>query len=447
MKDSQLSVWLYQNRCFLTKDSNTNITHICLDGGRLNIPDYLISDFIKVYSDGISKGDKYYICENINSSDTIRMYCDFDFITDEEITIDQVKEFSLILNENIAKFFGSYYVFTVCKATSKSIQKNKKKQIKSGFHIIWKELFVSPSIAMDLAFQFQNSLSGLYSGFDWKNIIDTQVYNNGLRMVGSRKVVNKKRRIKNVSNASESSVPMDYEVIKVDENRSYRPIFLVNHKNEITDYDIETDFNYLGQTEIYNFVKDTIIRTSNNEKQNEPVVDIPEAEKPKKVRSDPKTDTDINDPKVVERVENFIRYQTITQWNSPLRQLKKHKNFYIAKIDSMYCLNMQREHNSCGIYFQITDNGMYQRCFCRCDTTEGRLNGLCSQYKSQAFQLPKEVQKMLFPDKKPKKNNVMKNTPSKEIFASNLLMKRKETLPLYLSMSFNTIMAIESKCR
>ena len=197
---------------------------------------------------------------------------------------------------------------------------------------------------------------------------------------------------------------------------------------------------------------DTCIRTFNNEQPIQPIVDLPEIvpSKGSKSSKGSKRDTNVDDPKIFDRVESFIRYQTITQWDSPLRQLRKHGKFYIAKIEGMYCLNVQREHNSCGIYFQITEQGMYQRCFCRCDEKDDRLSGPCSQYKSSPFLLPREVSMMLFPKSNPKKvskTNQNKVTPGKELFASNLLMKSKDTIPNYLRMSMNTIEFIEKKCR
>ena len=453
MKESNLSRWLYQNKCFLTKDSKLDNTHLCLDGGRLNIPNHLILDFFSEFSKGLLSGEKYYICETPTS--VIKLFFDFDYVHDDQVSDNQLENWSRVCRKTVNDLFGNrHYDFTICRAASKQVQKNKRKQIKSGFHIIWKDLFVTQDIAHRIAIRLIEEFQESFPQHEWKEIIDTQVYKNGLRMVGSRKVSNKKRRRKESSNKSDDSTTKetqknDYEIIKVDEGREYIPYMFVNKQG--VEKQEEDQLIYYNLKQLKQIMIDTCIRTFNNEQPIQPLVDLPEIVSNKSSKKESsKRDTNVEDPKIFDRVESFIRYQTITQWDSPLRQLRKHGKFYIAKIEGMYCLNVQREHNSCGIYFQITEQGMYQRCFCRCDDKHDRLSGPCSQYKSSPFLLPREVSLMLFPKSNPKKisrSNQNKVTPGKELFASNLLMKHKDTIPHYLKMSMNTIEFIEKKCR
>lgn len=438
MKDSQLSRWLYQNRCFLTSDNQKTITHLCLDGGRLHIPDDLVKDFFKEYSKGLKSGEKYYICEC--TTDVVKFYCDLDFFCDEEIELDTIKDYTKELQNIVKKYFKETYEMIVCKAPAKIVQKDKQKKIKTGVHVIFPELYLTIDTAYSLSREMVDIMKEKYPLEEWSDIIDEQVYTNGLRMIGSRKVTNKKRKIKD-------SKDNEYEIIKIDEGRSYSPIFVYD-KNE-TIQESKDLLENCSSIVIENLLMGCSIRSWNNEKALEPLIEIADhVMKKAKKKTSNKIDTDI-DKKIIDRMESFIRYQTITQWNSPLRQLKRHNNFYIAKIDSMYCLNVQREHNSCGIYFQITSDGMYQRCFCRKETLEGRKNGYCSKFKSTVFPLPLEIKKMLFPNSK--KNNRRPKQPVGNIriesFGSNLLLKKQDTLKDYLKMSLNTIKEIENKCR
>lgn len=456
MKDGILSRWLYRQGCFITKDSNMEISHLCLDGGRLSIPSHMNEEFINEYSKSILSGEHIYICEYITP--VIKMYCDFDFITDKSLTnsTDLFETIATYCNEVIEQYFGDMFDVIVCSSPEKEVQKNHKKQIKTGVHFIWPDLLLSVENAHSLSREFVKLLNMKIIGYNWSDIIDEQVYMNGLRMIGSRKVTNKKRLVKKREHSGESvasvqSVAMqerEYEIIKVDENRPYWPIFKIEDSKliiikKITEHTAE---------QISKFVNLCCIRTSNGEQSMDPINNLPVCDKIKKkttTRKKKDFDADINQA-TFDRVETFIRYQTITQWNSPLRQLRKNNNFYIAKIDSMYCLNIQREHNSCGIYFQITEQGMYQRCFCRCETLEGRMDGYCSKYKSAPFVLPLEVRKMLFPKSSNRKitntSSLEKIKPMKEIFGSNLLMKSKSTLDSYLNMSLRTIYEIEKIC-
>jgi len=432
MKDSNLSRWLYQNRCFLGSDNQKNITHLCLDGGRLNIPDNLMEDFFKQYAKGIIEGEKYYLCECITP--VIKFYCDLDFILDKELDIPDIKNFVLSLNKTIVHHFKENFSSIVCVAPSKNVQKDKQKKIKTGVHIIWSGLHLDIDKAYSLSRVMVDNMKTLYPDYDWENIIDEQVYNNGLRMIGSRKVSNKRRAIKNTK---------EYEIIKIDEGRTYEPKFCINEYGDILETNRE--LNTRKNEDIAGLLTGCSIRSWSGEKSLEPVEPLPLLSLKKKKTSS-RVDTDI-EKKILDRVESFIRYQTIIQWNSPLRQLKKQGNFYIAKIDSMYCLNIQREHNSCGIYFQITDQGLFQRCFCRCETLEGRNNGYCSKFKSTVFPLPLEVRKMLFPNSRKPRKTQTKSIQTTDSFGSNMLLKSKETLKDYLRMSMNTITAIEKKCR
>lgn len=433
MKNSSLSRWLYQNRCFLTKGDTSISTHLCLDGGKLNIPDHLMIEFFEQYAAGLSEGEKYYICETVTP--IVKMFCDFDFFCEDEIKLDEVIKYAKILHKTVEFYFKDTYKTVICTSAPKNVQKNKQKKVKTGVHIVWPELFVTTEQAYSLSKVFIDELKKCTTEIDWDDVVDDQVYRNGLRMVGSGKVTNKKRKLKEDGN--------EYEIIKVDEGRIYSPVMII----EDEEYPLENIFS-VDNKKITEYLLATSIRSFNNEKPLVPVEEIPEKIMKKARKLTTKMDTDVNKD-IFDRIESFIRYQTITQWNSPMRQLKKHGKFYIAKIDSMYCLNVQREHNSCGIYFQITEGGMIQRCFCRKETMEGRQNGLCSSFKSTIFPLPNEVRKMLFPDSKKKRSVKQQSNKGMkvEMFGSNLLLKKQETLMDYLKMSLNTIKDIEKKCR
>jgi hypothetical protein len=447
MKDSNLSRWLYQNKCFLAKDSKLEKTHLCLDGGRLHIPPGLLSDFYGEYSKGLLTGEKYYICETITP--VTRMYCDFDFVGEAEVDDIQLENWSKVCRKVILDKFGRHYDFTICKSECKVVQKNKRKQIKSGVHFIWKDLFVDVDIATRVSMALIDAFTEEFTNVEWKEVIDLGVYKNGLRMVGSRKVTNKKRKVKVDENDEEKNdtTKIEYEIIKVDEGRAYIP-YMVASADETVKTD-EDQICYYNLKQLKQILFDNCIRAYNKEKPTEPVKDLPSHPESTKTKSTGGRDTDIEDPKVFDRVEEFIRFQTIPQWNSSMCQLRRHGKFYIAKIESMYCMNAQRDHNSCGIYFQITEHGLFQRCFCRCDTVVGRVSGICSEYKSTPFPLPKEVMKMLFPNfnsRKPNRSKVNNACAGRDVFGSNILMKKRETLPVYLKMSLNTILLIEKKC-
>ncbi len=69
----------------------------------------------------------------------------------------------------------------------------------------------------------------------------------------------------------------------------------------------------------------------------------------------------------------------------------------VAGDGSSYCQNVMRDHGSVTIYFEVSPAGVTQRCFCRCATTDGRLDGLCSAYRSNASTFDGATRDLLFP--------------------------------------------------
>lgn len=70
----------------------------------------------------------------------------------------------------------------------------------------------------------------------------------------------------------------------------------------------------------------------------------------------------------------------------------------VLKSTSRVCGNLGwKAHNSNTVYFVVHRAGkITQRCYCRCDTTAGRLRGLCKDYASPEFPLPDYLATELF---------------------------------------------------
>lgn len=83
------------------------------------------------------------------------------------------------------------------------------------------------------------------------------------------------------------------------------------------------------------------------------------------------------------------------------------RNYYRVCVHgegSSICLNLtgaKKEHNNNSVYFLIKPSGVYQRCWCSCDTTQNRKFGLCKKYTSAPNVLIKQHLSTLFPNYKP----------------------------------------------
>jgi len=128
----------------------------------------------------------------------------------------------------------------------------------------------------------------------------------------------------------------------------------------------------------------------------------------------------IDDSEIVNIIQSLI--------NTTFGELKNYKNLgeigiktirksdssrnecYWATSDSKYCLNVEREHSSAEIYFEIDYDKITQRCYSSKKTTHDRIDGLCKEYKSKKFfPLPIKLKKILFPIKFEENNNKLKS--------------------------------------
>ena len=392
MYDNSLSQWLRDHDLFIKKDDPRPVTHLCMDGGKFTIPMDLQDSFNEQYRRGIAKGEKYFICEV--PTNVSRMYVDMDFITALAQNIDlsteqagvirrqresemtgNIPEYVKTIKDVVAEYYGDRSII-VCTADVTTTEKNKKEYIKHGIHLIWPNLYVDQPTAIKLAKLFIVKLRKKFGERPeenlWADVIDTGVYGKSLttlRMVGSRKMGRGKKG--------------KFE----DQGRPYVPEFMLGKNGTIRNVTMDI----MGQTFLRVFeapsepkkdIMDVIVSTV------PPKGSLKEAKTLELKESDP----------VIYEIERFINDLGVGSWDSAsVRGVKKSKNFYTVKVEgTMYCMNKDDEHKSCGIYFVITDTGLRQKCYCPCDTTAGRQFGVCSNYTSTAFPLPGPLKTKLF---------------------------------------------------
>ena len=380
MIHNQLSTWLRANEMFVSKGkTDKQITHLCLDGGRLCIPQDRHSEFMKLYLQCLTSHDeRYYICEV--PTDVSRMYVDVDLIEKTKINATQIISFVKCIYKCVEEYFGEYDII-ICKTKSTKITKNDITFVKTGVHLIWPEMYVRNHTALKLS---KIMVAALVAKFgernennQWSDAIDSGVYNQklpSLRMVGSRKI---KR---------------DADGNYVDINRVYLPTRIIK-KNEVIAVTNDTIEHTINQTFLRVFEEETTWTK-----------DLPDVALVSSERIQRKEYKLECADELSEEIEEFINGCGVESWeNATVRAVIKEKTFYTVKVlDTMYCLNKQDEHGRCGIYFVIFESGMKQKCFCKCDTTEGRVNGKCCDYSSKYFKLDDNLKNALFPKNKVK---------------------------------------------
>lgn len=391
---SPLRKWIIENKFFIKHGDQRPITHLLLNGGKMCIPEEYNKEFLEMYVKEIKSGYPQYICEV--KTPVFRFFIDLDFIEDHEIQ----SKTSIIYFKQIQTVMRSFYphhdhTFFVCTTTPKRVNTD---YIKTGIHILFKNIYINKTNAMHirnyLVHNFKKKFGERLSFNTWEDVIDKSVYNaNGLRMIGSRKMsVCKECKGKSgtVENCGECG-----GLGKIDERRVYNIESVIdalgNLNEEALEHYNEDYLDLIFNTSIINYEnpetqitypldlsKISIQKTKRNKK-----VIIPNNEE--------KSVLDKIDKKHITN-ENVVYSSLNTYVKRNLPDVYKKISFidiyqcsddrYIIRTDSKYCLNINREHSSNHIYLELSSQGLFQKCFCCCDTISGRISGnKCSNFK------------------------------------------------------------------
>lgn len=427
MLDTTLKQWL-TNMGFINnpKGEMKQVTHVCMDGGKLYIPNEHILDFYDRYYDGIQLGEQYFICE-VAYNKVIRFYCDFDFKHEEEITYDDIQFSIQKLFELVNKYFNKEYPVIICSTQSQKITENGKTLYKSGYHLIWENLYLSKEHSVALAKHFITVLNIHEPKYDWKNIVDIGVYCSGLRMIGSCKI----HKVKATNKKGK----------KVIEKRFYTPTHLLPENDE-NEYLYDDD----GQQDYIKFLKDCSIQNIDQHK-----TPIPENSDfnliiQENISNIKHKQKEINEENhTIQQIRKYIRNYLIPEWDDEIISVVKIRTWYSVRTKARHCLNRNGNHKSENIYFVIYRSGFTQKCFCKCNTKENRVYDVCCKdFTSEKFKLSEELFKHLFPNHVQRPNEKLQIEKNENMYQGNKLLTKKN-LSKYLKMSLNTIKNIEKK--
>jgi len=480
-------------------------------GGTAFVPEDREKDFIEKYSFFLERNDPLYVVER--RTPVFKFIMDLDFYHKNDISSDFILLCVKNIQEVIREFFGdgdgrSAHSLRVifCTTQNKKQVINNSEYIKEGKHLIWPELFVDQALALTLRHAILFKLNNLKktslqlpSYASWEKIVDESIYiGNGLRMIGSRKVVdcpsckvtkgkqqlgsngNNVKATSSSSSSSASKAQNDHESQnnkpqdescsagkyfhpltgvcifcadrkRVDEGRVYMP-------SKVYDGDNVEDSQELSKLlqDTHYMIKETSIRTAETSLPVKPFIPDwyfpPEKiEIPRRAPnsnpsaaiataarngSDGKSknggarkssaldsaytrsmmDTQGGEAQIIMiyvKESMFLHPKVIAVYKC---SGKNDRIWYDAKTDSRYCLNIGGNHKSCTVYYRIQKRGMNQKCFCRCDTLEGRKSGkTCTEFEGPLIFLPKFLVDTLFPSKKKRKKPEEEEDPDYRI--------------------------------
>lgn len=453
---SPLNNWLTSNFCFMTKGDKRPSTHLLLNNGRLHILPTLIPEFYKRYAIDLKNGYKHYIVEI--KTEVFKLFCDLDFLDTKPLLLEDIRKYIITIQSVINSFYTNVDIkVIICTTESKKVDHYGVEYIKTGVHLIWPNVYTDQRNALILREGFiqkliKNHSERMYYN-TWSNVVDDTVYReNGLRMIGSRKM----SKCGNCSKSNKNEIsPEEYcpnncdSNGKIDEGRVYLPVEVISNLSDINkDYLDKLLSNYIFMIEetsitLQSKMSDTgetinpichsfkmplplwfkpidvnkllnKRRITMKKKKNK--ISPPSAEEINTMNSmNLKMQIDPNDPK-------FKKLNSFCKKNLP--KCFKHadilslnlcgdniSDYYVATVDTNFCMNIGREHSSNRIYYYINPSGIYQKCFCSCDTLQGRLSGKkCSEYRSAGRALSAQLKYALFPHEKRKNDDYILST-------------------------------------
>ena len=163
-------------------------THVLMDGGILQVPWEQLDEFYTEYIHAVRTGQKLYVVEQ--KTEVFKFFVDLDYKSYEVLTDEEIKKLAELMSSVVS---GRC---VIARAPPRRVDK----QIKSGVHFHWPEVYVTKKDALALRTRI---LLNLPEDPEWSQRIDASVYGgSGLRMLWSHK--------KEKNEDTEPYSPLDY---------------------------------------------------------------------------------------------------------------------------------------------------------------------------------------------------------------------------------------------
>lgn len=391
---TELDKWL-ESKQYYTRTNETPIpSHLLYNGykgGKLYLPRSEEYAFLCRYAKEIDKGTKLYYVET--RPKTFKFMADIDISDDHYWTSEEIEKLVNHIQKTIYAFFETQQVVICCTSPIKV----KNDETHTGIHLIWPNLFITSDTALCLRRGIIQKLKEDKDTFKlkktWEDIIDEVVYTrNGYRMVGSDKM----SVVKNIEG--------DKKDKKVPENRPLSLLFVMDSEGQLNETycnRLKKDTKALILETSIRYVIDTYLDHGMNINKFPEWLEEDHIARKAGVRSN---SGNVISGKAHLVVENFIKKYLPSVYKGSVKSVirypkeDKYPHALLIKTNSRYCMNIGRNHNSCGIYFYATPVGITQRCLCSCNKMDGRKTGLCMDFTSGLYPFDDDTRSILFPE-------------------------------------------------
>lgn len=353
--------------------SQTPATHLLLSGGKLGVPDSDGGAFLNAYALAVVRGERPCVVELRTSL--------FGYFVDLDIRVPAYPGDGAVraLCGLVSGAAGTAFEETpkrvvACRAALKT---ESDGSTKVGVHLHWPGTVVSAKGALAVrdhilaALRSAEEVAG-FAGQPWDSVVDSAVYRgSGLRMAWSGK--------------------------HAGDERVYAP-WLSYDNGEWTECGPVS-----GVTAIRDWVTALSVRVPATSSAT-PLAPALAAALGPPVSSG---DGDDNDPLTTQSA-SLTPYMSVLPLLDAVLPLEfacqrftglvKTEHCFMLRSTARYCLNLGRAHRSNNVYFVLTRRGISQRCYCRCETTDGRKYGLCKDFVSETWAVPGRVIDTFFQD-------------------------------------------------
>ena len=370
-----------------------NLSHVLMDGGVLSIPFDKLRDFYEVYIKSVHLGEKVFVVEQ--KTPTYNFFMDIDYKDEVALSFEQVESICQVICDKVATFRDTRCLVTV------SEPKPKDGKVKTGIHLNWENFVVNQEGSIQLMYHVISTLEKIYPSQNWTKIIDSSVYGSlGTKGSGFRLPWSHKKTVHSTCKGSGCS---ECDNGKITEGE-YLPFYMYSGGNLVwIEQGITMDLLLLAtvrtQDEVFTVVPELVVVCQPIRKRHEGDFTATE------------TKNEIHDSELLCRLETFIRKSMEGNEDTRVLSVFKFKSVHLVKTTSRYCENIRRNHNSNHVKIVIDGGNIYQKCFCRCETTEGRRLGFCKDFTGRKHKLETNggtrICELLYPKqletKKPKK--------------------------------------------
>ena len=370
--------------------SGSNLSHVLMDGGVLSVPFDRLDDFYVAYIDAVKRGEKIYVVEQ--KTEKFHFFVDLDYKSVDTVSFDAIEDICTTICDRVSTFTGKNALVSVAEP------KTCGDLVKYGVHINWHGFVVDHGSAMALHSHIVSALNLLFPTTNWNEVVDTSVYGGGKKNAkgsGFRMPWSHKRAKHDVC---EGRGCEGCEKGRVTQGQ-YKPILMYDGKFERI-HDREPSVGIMHMATLRTQATEHVVIQGSVREEGSFTVQ--------------ETTNTFDDPVVHAALEKHIQKYMEGQMSAEITKMYTHGDIYLVSTSSKYCENLKRDHASNHVWFLIDGDAIRQKCFCRCETTRGRVSGFCKDFSGREVRLPDEVYKTLYPNGDPKKPRFMFNvSPTK----------------------------------